>query len=63
MTILMCEIAVVLAIAFATYNFQTIKQMEEGNEEMAEIASAIRVGATAFMVHEYKILFAIAGIL
>jgi len=63
MTILMCEIAVVLAIAFATYNFQTIKQMEEGNEEMAEIASAIRVGATAFMVHEYKILFAIASIL
>ena len=30
--------------------------MDEGTEEMVEIASAIRIGANAFINYEYKVL-------
>ena len=36
--------------------------MPEGTEEMSEIASAIRVGANAFIDYEYKVLYTVVAI-
>ena len=38
-----------LALAYAAFNFFAVKKLPEGNERMQEIASAIRVGANAFL--------------
>ena len=55
-------IAVVLAIAYAVFNFFTVKKMEEGTERMQEIGSAIRTGANAFIKYEYKIVAIIGAV-
>ncbi len=55
-------IAVVLAIAYAAFNFFTVKKMEEGTERMQEIGSAIRTGANAFINYEYKIVAIIGAV-
>ena len=47
------------ALAYAAFNFMRVRKMEEGTEKMQEIASAIRVGANAFIVYEYKILLVV----
>ncbi|SEW07654.1 K(+)-stimulated pyrophosphate-energized sodium pump [Ruminococcaceae bacterium KH2T8] len=44
----------VCALAFVGYNFFRLKKMEEGNDEMKEIAEIIRRGARTFMREEYK---------
>lgn len=49
--------AALAALGFAAYNFFKVKRMEEGTAQMAEIASAIRVGASAFINYEYRILY------
>ncbi|MFI3312471.1 MAG: sodium-translocating pyrophosphatase [Eubacteriales bacterium] len=54
--------AAVLALSFAAFNFAAVKKMPEGTEKMSEIASAIRVGANAFISYEYKILYAVVAI-
>lgn len=41
-------------LAFVGYNFFRLRKMEEGNEEMKEIAEIIRRGARTFMREEYK---------
>lgn len=51
-----------LALAFAAFNFFGVKRMPEGNERMSEIASAIRVGASAFINYEYKVLYMVVAI-
>ena len=51
-----------LALAFAAFNFFGVKKMPEGSEKMSEIASAIRVGANAFIAYEYKILYLVVAI-
>ena len=51
-----------LALAFAAFNFFGVKKMPEGTEKMSEIASAIRVGANAFIAYEYKILYLVVAI-
>ena len=51
-----------LALAFAAFNFFGIKKMPEGTERMSEIASAIRVGANAFINYEYKVLGLVVAI-
>ena len=48
--------AACLALAFAAFNFFFVKKLREGTEQMREIASAIRVGANAFLDYEYKVL-------
>ncbi len=53
--------ASVLGVSYAVFNFFTVKKMKEGNERMQEIASAIRIGANAFIRYEYK-LVAIIGL-
>lgn len=54
LVLLVC--AALLALAFAAFNFMKVKKMDEGTEKMKEIASAIRVGANAFINYEYKVL-------
>ena len=51
-----------LALAFAAFNFFGVKKMPEGTERMSEIASAIRVGANAFINYEYKVLGLVVAI-
>ena len=51
-----------LALAFAAFNFMGVKKMPEGTEQMSEIASAIRVGAGAFIDYEYKVLYTVIAI-
>ena len=53
--------AALLALAFASFNFFSVKKMDEGTDKMGEIASAIRVGANAFIAYEYKILAIVAA--
>ena len=60
--ILLVIFAALLALAFALFNFFGVKKMSEGTEKMSEIASAIRVGANAFIRYEYKILFIVVAI-
>ncbi len=48
--------AVILACAYAAFNYFTVKKLKEGSERMEEIAAAIRVGANAFIAYEYKIV-------
>ena len=49
-------VAALVALAFAAFNFTTVKKMDEGTDKVSEIAAAIRVGANAFIVYEYKII-------
>ncbi|NLC43764.1 MAG: sodium-translocating pyrophosphatase [Clostridiales bacterium] len=55
-------LASILAIAFAAFNFSTVKKMDEGTDKMKEIADAIRVGANAFINIEYKVLFKVVAV-
>lgn len=54
--------AVILACAYAAFNFFSVKKLKEGTEKMEEIAGAIRVGANAFIRYEFKIV-AIIGVI
>ena len=55
-------IAAILALSFAAFNYITVKRMPEGSEQMQEIASAIRIGANAFIHYEYKVLYIVVAI-
>ena len=55
-------LASILAIAFAAFNFATVKKMDEGTDKMKEIADAIRIGANAFINYEYKVLFTVVAV-
>ena len=45
-----------LAVVFGLMRSKWISEQNPGNEKMQEIGLAIRQGATAFLVREYKIL-------
>ena len=47
-------IAALLALAYVAFNYAKVKQLDEGTEKMKEIASAIRIGANAFISYEYR---------
>jgi K(+)-stimulated pyrophosphate-energized sodium pump len=49
-------VAALLALGYAAFNFASVKKLDEGTDRMSEIASAIRVGANAFITYEYKII-------
>ncbi len=53
-------VAALGGLAYAAYNFFSVKKLEEGTERMQEIAAAIRVGANAFITYEYKIVAIVA---
>ena len=55
-------IAALLALSFAAFNFASVRKMDEGTEKMQEIASAIRIGANAFINYEYRILYTVVVI-
>lgn len=55
--------AVILACAYAAFNYLTVRKLKEGSERMQEIAGAIRVGANAFINYEYRIVAIIGGII
>jgi len=56
-------VAALLAIGYAAFNFIGVKKIDEGSEKMSEIAAAIRVGANAFIVYEYKIIAVVVAII
>lgn len=56
-------VAALLALGYAAFNFIGIKKLDEGTDRMSEIASAIRVGANAFITYEYKIIAIVVAII
>jgi len=56
-------LAVALGIALAAANYVKVRKMDEGTDEMKEIAGAIRIGANAFINYEYKILLLVGIII
>lgn len=62
MAIFLVVFASGLALAFAAFNFMNVKKMPEGTEQMSEIASAIRVGAGAFIDYEYRVLYTVIAV-
>ena len=56
-------VAALAALAFAAFNFFNVKKMEEGTDVMSEIASAIRVGANAFITYEYKVIAIVVAVI
>ena len=59
--ILVVLLAAVLALAFAAFNYKTVKALQEGTPLMSEIAEAIRVGAAAFIRYEYRVLYTVVA--
>lgn len=51
-----CVIAVVLSLSYASFNFFSVKNLEEGTPQMQKIAKAIRLGANTFLKREYGVL-------
>lgn len=45
---------IVLGIAYVFFNYMRIRRMNEGTEDMVEMAGIIRSGANTFMLTEYK---------
>ena len=62
MIIIIVMFAAVLALSFAAFNYLGVRKMPEGTEKMGEIASAIRVGAGAFISYEYKVLYSVVAV-
>ena len=59
--VLLCVI--VLTFCYVLFNFMKIKKMEEGTDEMVEMAGIIRSGADAFMKTEYKVIAIVVVVL
>jgi len=60
--IILVVFAAALALSFAAFNYFGVKKLPEGSAQMQEIASAIRVGAGAFIEYEYKVLYTVVAI-
>ncbi|MCQ2437864.1 MAG: sodium/proton-translocating pyrophosphatase, partial [Clostridia bacterium] len=56
-------IAALAALAYVALNYSQVRKMDEGTDRMKEIASAIRIGANAFISYEYKIIVVVAIII
>ena len=56
-------LVIAAAIAYVVYNYQRIRKMPEGTQEMAEMAGIIRSGANTFMKTEYKTIVAVVIVL
>lgn len=54
MVYLVVVLITLIALAYVAYNFFKIRKMDEGIDEMVEIAGIIRNGARTFMRAEYK---------
>ena len=51
---------IVLALCYVAFNYFHVRAMQEGTEEMAEMAGIIRSGASAFMKTEYRTISIVA---
>ncbi|MBQ6257088.1 MAG: sodium/proton-translocating pyrophosphatase, partial [Clostridia bacterium] len=56
-------LVIAAAIAYVVYNYQRIRKMPEGTQEMAEMAGIIRSGANTFMKTEYKTIVVVVILL
>ena len=56
MVYILAFLIVLLALVYVVYNYFKLRSMDEGTEEMIEIAGIIRSGARTFMRAEYKII-------
>ncbi len=54
---------VVLTVIYIIYNYFRTKKLEEGTEEMKEMAQIIRDGAITFMKTEYRVIFIVTLVL
>ena len=61
--LMIAGIAIVLAVAYAVFNYFCVKKLEEGTEKMGDIAGAIRIGANAFIKYEYKLVAIIGSVI
>ena len=52
----------ILGVAYATFNYIKVKSLDEGTQEMVEIASAIRTGANTFLFKEYQVLILVVAV-
>ena len=48
--------AAVLALAYASLNFFTVRRLDEGTRVMKEIAGRIRTGAITFLNYEFRVI-------
>ena len=53
--------AAVIALGYAAFSFFRVKKLDEGTDRMKEIASAIRIGANAFVLYEMKLIIIVAA--
>ena len=53
--------ASVIALGYAAFSFFRVKKLDEGTDRMKEIASAIRIGANAFVIYELKLIAIVAA--
>ena len=56
MVLISILIVTVLAVAYVGFNFFALRKMDEGTEDMIDLASIIRAGARTFMRAEYRII-------
>lgn len=56
MVYILVFLIVLVTLVYVTFNFFKLRRMEEGTEEMSDIAGIIRSGARTFMRAEYKII-------
>ena len=59
--LVLCVVAA--AIAYVAFNYQRIRKMPEGTQEMVEMAGIIRSGANTFMKTEYKTIIIVVVLL
>ena len=59
--LVLCVVAA--AIAYVVYNYQRIRKMPEGTQEMIEMAGIIRSGANTFMKTEYRTIVIVVVLL
>ncbi len=55
--------AALAALGYAAFNYAGVKKMPEGTDRMKEIASAIRIGANAFVSYELKMIIIVAAVI
>src|SRR5574344_1589483 len=53
---------IILALVYVFINYRRIKSMNEGTEEMVEMAAIIRSGADTFMKTEYRTIFIVVAV-
>ena len=56
-------LAGILALLFALVMANLVRREEDGTDKMKEIASAIREGASAFLLSEYRVLIIFVAVL